>query len=246
MAKSIDSWFSEWFDSFHYHLLYQHRDEKEAEKFISTLMGFLDLEKRSKVLDLACGKGRHAIQLHELGYDVLGLDLSAESIAHAKQFEEDGLRFTKGDMRSLALNEQFDLTLNLFTSFGYFKKKGENRAVLKGLANHLRKEGKVVLDYLNVKKVEKHLPQKENIQREDIVFRISKGIRDGFIVKDIEFSDRGKDYHFREFVKFLDLPTFKKYFDQVGLQIIETFGDYELNSFDKEQSDRLIMVAKHK
>ena len=129
--KKIENWFTDWFDSHHYHLLYQHRNDSEAEEFIQNIINYLQLKENSKVLDLACGKGRHALQLHQLGFDVLGIDLSEESIALAKTHETHGLRYQIGDMRELNLNEKFDISLNLFTSFGYFRKEGENKAVLK-------------------------------------------------------------------------------------------------------------------
>ncbi len=47
------------------------------------------------MLDLACGKGRHSITLNKLGFDVLGIDLSEESITYAKQFENEYLKFEK-------------------------------------------------------------------------------------------------------------------------------------------------------
>ena len=79
-------WFAEWFDTPYYHILYKNRDNHEARVFIKSLVDLLQLPEASSVLDLACGKGRHSITLNEFGYTVLGVDLSAQSIAHANQF----------------------------------------------------------------------------------------------------------------------------------------------------------------
>ncbi len=246
MSKKIDNWFNEWFDSDHYHILYKHRNEMEAEEFIKNLFQHLKLDPGSKVLDLACGKGRHALQVHQLGYKVVGLDLSEESINAAKKQECSGLDFYIGDMRELDLEEKFDLTLNLFTSFGYFKVEGENLKVLRGLAQHLSAQGRIVLDYLNVNKTVKGLPCKEKVSRGPIDFLTSKKLEDNFIVKDIEFEDQGKEYHYREYVKNIDLERFKGYFSELGMEIKETFGDYQLNPFNEVSSDRLIMIAQFK
>jgi len=243
--ESIDDWFTDWFDSDHYHLLYQHRNDAEAEAFISRLFDRLKLKKGSNVLDLACGKGRHALQVHQLGYKVTGLDLSEESIAYASRFEEEGLRFVRGDMRELALKERFDITLNLFTSFGYFRKSKEDLKVLEGLASHLKADGRIVIDFLNVKNVAKSLPSNDIIKRDHIEFKTAKRIEDGFIVKNIEFKDNGKTHRYKEFVKYLELADFEAYFRNVGMEITEVFGDYHLNSFDEDTSDRLIMIAKY-
>ena len=244
VSKNIENWFTEWFDSYHYHLLYDHRDDQEAERFIRRLFMHLDLVKGSKVLDLACGKGRHAKQVHELGYNVLGIDLSEESIEFAKQYEEEGLEFTKADMRHLDLSQKFDITLNLFTSFGYFEKDQDDRAVLEGLAKHLKPNGRIVLDYLNVSKVRKQLPVEEIIAKHDLSFHTRKAIDKNFIVKDIEFEDQGLKNHYREYVKLLELSDFTKYFNSIGMKIEETFGNYELDAFSPTESDRLIMIAK--
>lgn len=241
----MDNWFTDWFDSDHYHLLYQHRNDAEAEAFINRLFEELHLKKGSKVLDLACGKGRHALQVHQLGYDVTGLDLSEESIAHAKRFEEEGLRFVKGDMRQLALDVKFDLTLNLFTSFGYFREQEEDLKVLDGLSEHLKKDGMVLIDFLNVKKVANELPTENLIKRGQIEFKTSKKIEDGFIVKDIRFEYEGVTHQYREFVKYLELSDFEAYFEKVGMEIVKVYGDYFLNSFNEKLSDRLIMIAKY-
>lgn len=244
MKKFQDNWFKEWFDSKHYHILYSHRDFSEAENFINSLFAALDLNKQSKVLDLACGKGRHAIQVHELGFQVTGIDLSPESIRHAKQFEEKGLNFEIGDMRNLQINSQFDLVLNLFTSFGYFQDDKEDQAAMNSMADSLVNGGLLVIDYLNSHYVESNLPTEETQQKEGIIFQIKKFIEDSFIVKDIRFVDQGNEKQFQEFVKRINFNQFKTYLEQAGLKIVNTFGDYQLNSFEKENSERLIIVAK--
>ena len=73
-------WFSEWFNSPYYHILYQNRDYKEAESFIENLIHKQHFVRTQHFLDLACGKGRHAIYLNSKGFKVLGLDIAPESI----------------------------------------------------------------------------------------------------------------------------------------------------------------------
>ena len=74
-------WFSDWFNSKYYHILYQNRDEKEAEQFLSKLQVFF--RKEDQLLDIACGNGRHSILLNTLGYNTTGIDLSEESISQS-------------------------------------------------------------------------------------------------------------------------------------------------------------------
>jgi len=60
MIEQNNEWFKSWFDSDYYHILYAHRDEKEAEVFLSNLIQKLKIKQGSSILDLGCGRGRHA------------------------------------------------------------------------------------------------------------------------------------------------------------------------------------------
>ena len=72
------TWFETWFDTPYYHQLYCDRNEQEAADFISNLVSFLGLKKGEKLLDMGCGKGRHAKIFHDFGLTVTGVDLSAK------------------------------------------------------------------------------------------------------------------------------------------------------------------------
>ncbi len=74
MQMPDKSWYKDWFNSDYYHLLYQHRDEDEATRFITKLIEYLKPAAGSTMLDVACGKGRHSKALAEMGYDVTGMD----------------------------------------------------------------------------------------------------------------------------------------------------------------------------
>ena len=238
------NWFKSWFDSPYYHLLYNHRDYSEAEYFITNLFDHLQLAERSKVLDLACGKGRHAMQIHNLGNEVVGVDLSPQSINAANLNSESGLSFETGDMRNLPFSAEFDLVVNLFTSFGYFQQEGENIRVIESISNSLKPNGLLVLDYLNVKKVIKNLPISHTIQRDPVTFDIHKGIENGFIVKTIGFEADSENHEYKEHVKLLTCADFETIFRNCGFRVQSVFGDYELNAFDEISSDRLIFIAQ--
>tara|TARA_B110000046_G_scaffold157892_1_gene169532 strand:+ start:10851 stop:11585 length:735 start_codon:yes stop_codon:yes gene_type:complete len=234
------NWFKSWFDSPYYHLLYNHRNYVEAEHFITNLFNHLEMHKHSKVLDLACGKGRHALQIHNLGNDVVGVDLSLQSVEAANLKAEAGLTFQTGDMRDLPFESEFDLVVNLFTSFGYFQQEGDNAKVIESISRALKNKGVLILDYLNVKKVIKDLPVASVIKREHIDFNVHKDVINGFIVKIIQFEDDGDTYEFKEHVKLLTLQDFEEIFKNSGLRIQSVFGDYDLHPFDEKKSDRLI------
>lgn len=237
-------WFASWFDTDYYHLLYQNRDFGEAAAFIVQLCEHLKLPRNSHVLDLACGKGRHSVTLHEQGFNVLGADLSSNSIKTAENSATEGLQFIVHDMREVIPNKQFDAVFNLFTSFGYFDSQLENETVLRAVHQMLRPDGILIIDFMNASKVVQNLEGSKQIIRGEITFDISKKFEGGHIYKDIRFEDQGTDYHFSERVQAITLDQFQSLLRTTGFEILSTFGDFELNSFDEDHSDRLILVAK--
>ena len=238
-------WFASWFDTSYYHQLYNHRSEEEAQAFIERLANFLALEPKSKVLDLACGKGRHARTLHALGLNVLGTDLSPQSIAFANESAVDGLRFQVHDMREPLHNESFDAVFNLFTSFGYFDSTAENQRVIDAVACMLKPNGFLIIDFLNAHRVIDTLVPVEAIDRGKIRFNITREIREGKVFKHISFSDGGKTYHFTEQVQLLTKGDFERLLNK-EFEILHTFGNYELNEFNPPSASRLIIIAKRK
>ena len=151
--ETKEQWFETWFNSHYYHILYQHRDDAEAKRFISNLLQYLRPQNDSKILDLACGKGRHARFIAEKGFDVTGTDLAPESIAFAKQSEHEHLHFQVSDMREQFAENEFDYVFNFFTSFGYFENKNDNYRAMESIATALRPKGFLVIDFMNARRV---------------------------------------------------------------------------------------------
>lgn len=239
-------WFESWFDTPYYHLLYSNRDYTEAENFITKLTSELQLLPDSKIIDLACGKGRHSVFLNKMGYDVLGLDLSRQSIEFDKQFENENLLFQVHDMRNPIDAEPMDAVFNLFTSFGYFDSEGDDKKVFQSVYNVLKPGGYFVLDYLNEEYVRRNMVPESTIQRDGIEFKIVKKIEGRHIVKDIRFEDKGQQFHFFEKVKLHTPDAIYSYASECGFERIKIWGDYQLNDFDQQNSVRCINLFKKK
>ncbi len=236
-------WFESWFDTKYYHTLYKNRDYSEAERFINNLITFLQPPNNAKFVDIACGKGRHSKFIYNKGYNVVGYDLSEQSITSAKSLETKGLEFYTHDMRQIFRTNYFDFALNLFTSFGYFKSKRDELNALKASARNLKANGTLVIDFLNREKVIAGLIPFEIKNIDGIEFKISKKIENNQVFKTIEFEDNGQNFSFQESVKLLGLDDFRDYLKQGDLEITHTFGNYDLDEFTIE-SDRLIIIAK--
>jgi SAM-dependent methyltransferase len=241
--KSSENWYTSWFDTPYYHILYKDRNYREAQVFMDNLTHYLNLPEKAKVLDLACGKGRHSIYLNQLGFDVLGADLSENSIAEASKNTNETLHFKVHDMRE-PFEEKFDAIFNLFTSFGYFENDEDNLTTLKAIKESLSEYGFAVIDFMNVAQVIETLVPEETKTVEGIDFHIKRYLKDGHIYKEIDFEDKGQKFHFTEKVKALTLKDFEELMEEAGIYLLDIFGDYKLKKFHKTDSERLIMIFK--
>lgn len=234
-------WYQSWFNTPYYHILYKQRNQIEAEGFIKNLVSHFDIKSHQNILDLACGKGRHAIFLNSLGYNVLGVDLSSENIKQASSFTNSKLNFLVHDMR-YPLNFKFDVIFNLFTSFGYFENPSDDIRVINTIKQSLFKDGLGIIDFMNVEYVIDHLVPNEIVNSDGLSFEIGRHYDGQSIKKNIKIIDRTKTFNFEEKVRAYRFEDFEKMFKLNDLQILECFGNYNLEAFDKKTSKRLILA----
>lgn len=237
-------WFADWFDSPYYHILYQSHDDTEAKLFIDNLLRVLSLRAGARILDLACGKGRHARYLAEKGFDVTGLDVSAANISYARHFEHEQLSFYLHDMRLPFRINYFDAILNIFTSFGYFSTDRDHVNTLLNVSKGLKPGGLFVLDFFNAAWVRHNLVRAETKTLDGIEFQLKKSIRGKHVFKQVVFETGGRRFQFRERVRLFSLDDFKQMFSVAGLRILDTYGDHNLEPFNPGTSKRLILQAE--
>ncbi len=243
---ALDTWYKSWFNTPYYHLLYRNRDTDEAAAFIDTVFKYLHPAKGSTVLDLACGKGRHSIYMASKGFDVTGIDLSEQNIAHANTFAHDYLHFFVHDMLLPFRENGFDYILNLFTSFGYFDSVQENLQTLQSACINLKPKGTFLIDFLNVEHVKSHLIENEELSVDGVDFKISREMCRGNIIKHIQVTDQGQTYHFEERIKALSKQDFMGLMSKANFTIDDIFGDYHLAQHNESSSPRLILIARKK
>ncbi|MBF8150807.1 class I SAM-dependent methyltransferase [Winogradskyella sp. F6397] len=243
MTKSTKQWYASWFDTPYYHILYKDRDYTEAQNFMDNLTNYLNIPEHGKILDLACGKGRHSVYLNSLGYNVTGADLSEQSIAHAKQFENESLRFDVHDM-SKPYPDTFDAVFNLFTSFGYFEDDKCNLETIKSIQAELNDFGFGVIDFMNTNYIIDNLIAEDVKTVDGIDFHQKRSVKEGYIVKDISFEADGEHFEFQERVKAFTLKDFETLFEKAGVHLLDVFGDYKLHKYHAKTSERMIMIFK--
>jgi SAM-dependent methyltransferase len=238
------AWYKEWFNSPYYYILYKNHNTHEACGFIRQLVKHLNPPPESRMLDVACGKGRHSKLLAELNYDVTGIDLSEMAIKEAKAFEAENLHFFQHDMRMPFWIRYFDYAFNFFTSFGYFRTAREHDNATRTIAQSLKSNGVLVIDYLNVRYAEDHLVKSEQKTIDGVKFKIARWHDEEHFFKQIQIEDKGITKHlFTEKVAKLTLGNFTEMFAYQGLQIQEVYGDYSFADYNIRKSPRLIMIA---
>ena len=228
-----------WFASPFYSILYGKRDEKEAQDFVGMIMQYLDLPSGAIVLDAACGTGRYSRALAAHDLKVVGLDISADNIEIAEHDPNDSIHFEVRDLKNSCGEKKYDLACSFFTSLGF---DANTDQVITNLSKALKPEGLLLIDFMNVLKVKRNLVASEQKEIKGVSFSIQRFFKDGFLCKHIHCTE--EHLVFEEKVQALSLADFKRYFKQADLSLVETFGDYELGSFDENTSDRLILLAK--
>jgi SAM-dependent methyltransferase len=146
-------WYDGFFDDDWLTLLQLRSTPERNEAEIDFVVDALELEPGERVLDLACGFGRHSVELARRGLRVTGLDLSRPSLERARTAADAagvGVDFVHGDMRRLPWTGEFDAAINLYSSFGYFATEAENQGALDEVARALEPGGRFLLETAHV------------------------------------------------------------------------------------------------
>jgi SAM-dependent methyltransferase len=241
------NWYDHWFNSPEYLEVYKHRNETDAEKHINFITSAIDLKPSAKILDLACGAGRHSVLLARKGYVVTAVDLSDVLLNEAiriASMEQLKINFVKSDIRYLQIDDSFDLIINLFTSFGYFQTDDENFVLFQKAYQLLKQGGYFIFDFFNKHHLLKNLKPltEENGNGKKTVQK--RFVREGRIEKIIEIlSSEGKKVY-NESVKLYSPTELKNKLIEIGFEIINIYGDFECNKFDLDNSERFITVCR--
>lgn len=238
-------WYKTWFDSPYYHLLYQHRDEKEAGDFISRIIDKMRLKDGSIIWDNPCGRGRHTFFLSQYPYVIIGTDISKNNIEYANEkYKRHNTQFFVHDMRREFYVNYFDAVLNIFTSIGYFEYEYEDKKAIKIMANALKNNSYLLIDFFNINYVIKNIVPHETKEIEGVIFETEKEISSTHVIKTIKINDKGKNFLFKEKVRLLTKEFFLNTFIECNLLVENIFGNYYLEEFNEDNSERMIFLCK--
>ena len=220
----MTEWFEEWFGE-EYLRLYPHRDDAEAARAVTLLATATGLQPGWRVLDVACGAGRHARAFRAAGARCFGVDLSATLLRIARGVTDAPL--IRADMRALPVRAgSMDLTVNLFTSFGYFERDAEHAAALAEMVATVRPGGWFAIDFLNPSAVRERLVPCERIGAPGREAEVTRAVSaDGRYVSKIIHTGDGR--RFVERVRLFEPGEIEAMLGAAGVTVRHRFGDYD-------------------
>lgn len=212
----------------------------------------LGLEKGASILDMACGTGRHAVELSSRGYAVVGYDLSLSMLALAAeeaQGRNQKLNFLQGDMREMNFDQVFDGVYSWSTSFGYFDDE-KNFDILQRMHRALRSGGVLVLDIINRDYVAPRQPSMVWFEGDGCVCMDEMQV-DFFSsrlkVKRTAMFDDGRSREIDYSMRLYNLHEIGKMMHDADFKVLEVTGHpAHPGVFFGSESPRLIIVAERK
>ena len=238
-------WFREWFGDA-YLSLYPHRDEAEAGAGVRLYLERSGVRRTGRVLDLACGAGRHLERLRAAGLEAVGMDLSAPLLREAVR--RPGIRggVVRGDMRWLPFADgAFAGLVSFFTSFGYFLTPDEDAGVISEIRRVLAPGAPFIMDYLNARRVIDHLEPETVSELGGRHVRQSRWVDGDQVFKRIEIlgsGERDPDV-FHERVRLYPPPVLEALLSDHDLIPEARFGSYDGDPFE-DDSSRLILMGR--
>ena len=225
----------------------EHITPEASEKQVDFLVEYLELKKSMKILDLACGHGRHTNRLVQHGYDVVGLDKSKdflkEARKRAKKFGVDP-KYMQGDMRELYFKEDFDRIILMFTAFGYFDDE-ENLQVLKNVNSALKPGGLFCFDIMNRDYIQKNfLPYIVSEKNGDLMIDRNSFDSETGCLHNRRIVIRNGQRKDKPFLLRLYNPTeIKMWLQKANFKVENIYSNWEGEDLQQD-SRRMILIAK--
>jgi SAM-dependent methyltransferase len=236
----MTEWFEEWFGE-EYLQLYPHRDAAEAERAVGLILDRVGFAPGWRVLDVACGAGRHARAFEAAGARCVGLDLSAALLRVARGVT--GAPLVRADMRALPIRDgSMDLTVNLFTSFGYFDHDEEHAEALRQMVATLRPGGWFAIDFLNAAAVQARLVARETLRLNSTEVAVTRSVSPDarYVCKTIQAAGGRR---FTERVRLFGPEEIARMLAGAGVAVRHRFGDYDASPLGPD-SPRTILLGQ--
>lgn len=238
----MKNWFKDWFASEYYLAVYAHRNELDANNLVKLITDNISIKDNYYVLDAACGNGRHSQTFAKMGCNVVGFDLSKQLLAEAKKQKYSNLNFLCADIRKVPLKKNFDIILNLFTSFGYFSSDTDNMLFIKYASSNIKQNGYLVFDYLNPAFVRNNLVNSSSKSINNLEITEKRQIKENRVEKEIIITDENNLHRFYESVHLYSYNQIVNMFMNYEFRVSKLFGNYFGDEYSENDSERMIII----
>jgi ubiquinone/menaquinone biosynthesis C-methylase UbiE len=243
------AWYDEFFKEDYLEIYLPFLTEERTKAEVDFIVEILNLPPGSKILDLACGFGRHTIPLAKMGYDMTGLDYTEKFIQMAEEKAKSGnvqIEFLVGDMRKIPFENHFAGVISYFTSFGFFSDE-ENFEVLKGVSNSLKKGGKFLLDIINRDYLVKNLRPKDWDRLEDGTLVLEENSLDLMTNRMKNYKtviDKKGERNTWFEIRLYTLQELVSLLGKAGLKVIQTYGKKDKSPYSIDSFRMIILSQK--
>jgi SAM-dependent methyltransferase len=243
-------WFRDLYNRQIYFDLYAKGDTRLAIQEVDGIVDLLGLEPGRRVLDVCCGYGRHAIELARRGQRVTGVDLSPVQIEAARENARAAgveIGFVVGDAREMGYRDQFDVTLNLFTSFGFFEEGADDLQMLASIARASAPGGQFLLDLWNREKQIRDFSPFEIEERADGVRIEKRWAFDAWRGRlnwsnHVTFPD-GREERWEHSVRAYTLVELRQMLEGVGFELERVYGAFDGRAYTLD-APQMVLVAR--
>ncbi len=224
-------------------LLSEERTNKECQFIFEKCK----LQKRDRVLDLACGHGRHSLRMSELGLEVTGVDMNAGFIKIAKELAVKRnleIEFTLGDILELNYPSNFDAVILLYNSFGFFNKL-DGEILINRISKSLKIGGRLLIDVKNKETLLNKTSSNSITEKgaDLMIDRLSFDSQSGIVTNKRIYIKEEKRYDTPFSMQLYNYSELKEMLTKNNLKITNEYGSWEGDELNTN-SRRLILILE--
>jgi len=219
-----------------------------APKEVEQLIDLLHLEPGQRICDLCCGIGRHSLELAGRGFDVTAVDRTERYLQAARRQAEAAnlnIEFVHQDMRNFCREQSFDAVLNLFTSFGYFDARWDDRHVLDNIHRCLRPGGRLLVDVIGKEIVARIFRARDWHRLDDRIVLYERRVVDDWSRMENRWIliENGRQHEWSFSHRLYSATELRELFDHSGFGDVAVYGTLTGKPYD-EKADRLVVVGR--
>jgi SAM-dependent methyltransferase len=231
---------------------------EQTPKQVDFIINVLELTGKERILDLACGYGRHSLELARRGYNVVGVDITPSYIEYGTQMSKNeklDIEFICSDIRGIEYQSDFDVVLNLADgAIGYLENDCENLKIFKAIAKSLRPGGKSLIDICNQAHAIMHFPKKHweigskqiSLPAFDYDASTKRMLYGGFGIELGEIARLPQSIEAHSSTRLYSFEEVTEIFSKLGVETVTGYGDYDLNTPIHHKNLQMLIISVKK